>query len=323
MLALSLMLAGAGVFTPKTNPQTHVLVIAGVGGEEQYTKAFYEAGKKIVDGVRATYNAPGNRIIFLAEQPERDATAIQGLSNKEGIEKAFASITAAAKPGDIVMVVLIGHGTSQGDKISQFGIPGPDMVAEDFAKLLAPLAQQQVAFVNAASASGDFVGKLAGKNRIIVTSTLSPMERNYSRFANHFSAAFAGTTADLNKDGKVSLLEMFEYTRDKLEKEYKSAGLLQSEHAMLDDNGDGKGAPMPALDATDGRIAARFYLSGIAPEAPQITKLLAEHDALITQYEGLLVRKPTMDAAAYGQELEGVLRDLVVLSFRLRQAASM
>ena len=53
-------------------------------------------------------------------------------------------------------VVLIGHGSGQGDA-SRFNLPGPDLTAADFARLLAPLARQQVAFVNASSASVDFV----------------------------------------------------------------------------------------------------------------------------------------------------------------------
>jgi hypothetical protein len=326
MRALSLLLLGAlaqpaaeaAAQAPAPKAGTHVLIVSGIsGGDEQFAKDFVAAGKRIAEAAQTKFGAPSGQVTFLAEQPAADPQAIRGPSTKAEIEKAFARITTAAKPGDVVLVVLIGHGSAQGTAVSMFNIPGPDMGAVDFRKLLAPLSKQQVAFVNTTSASGDFVGALAGKNRVIITSTMSPMERNYSKFAKYFSAAFSD--GDGNKDGRVSLLEAYDYARRKVEQEYTSATLLQSEHSRLDDNGDGTGTEIADLAAADGRLAARFYLNGVAPEDPKLTALLQERDALRIKLDGLLAARATADAATYWPKLEGALVDLVVVSLKVRQ----
>jgi hypothetical protein len=322
MLALSLA-AVAALALPQTaqaqDPKGHVLIVAGVGGEEQFEKEFYESGKRIVDAARTEYGIPDNQITFLAEHPERDSATIRGKSTKAEIENAFAKVAKDAKPGDVVFVVLIGHGTAQGENGSMFAAVGPDMSAQDFAKLLAPLSKQEVAFVNTTSASGEFVKTLAGKNRVVVTSTMSAMERNYSKFAKHFSAAYAGDAGDANKDGRVSLLEAYGYARQKVEQEYKSRKELQSEHARLDDNGDGTGTELADLAASDGRLAARFYMNGVTPEDPQLIAAFKQRDAVRADLDAVLARRATADAATYGQELEKALVDLVVATLKVRQ----
>ena len=99
-----------------------------------------------------------------------------------------------AAPGDLVFILLIGHGSFQQGE-SRFNLPGPDMTAADFVPLLDALAAQTVVFVNTASASGDFVKALAGKDRTIVTATKSAQERNETTFAQHFVDAFADRAA--------------------------------------------------------------------------------------------------------------------------------
>ena len=126
--------------------------------------------------------------------------------------RTLARVAARATPGDQVWIVLIGHGSAQGE-VSRFNLPGPDLTASDFARMLEPLARQRVAFVNASSASGDFVKALAGPGRAIVTATRSPTERNATQFARHFATALATPGADVDKDGGVSLLEAFAFAK--------------------------------------------------------------------------------------------------------------
>ena len=93
-----------------------------------------------------------------------------------------------------------------------------------------------------ASASGGFVPALAGKNRTIITATKTDGERNQTRFGEYFAAAFAGNAADADtdKDGRVSVLEAFLWARARTADSYSRDGQLLTEHAVLDDDGDGK-----------------------------------------------------------------------------------
>jgi hypothetical protein len=245
----------------RTAPKAHILIIAGLGGEPQYEQAFYELGSRMAEAMRTKYGVPDSSVMFLAEHPARDSQHIRGPSTRVEIERAFARIATVADTGDLVFVLLIGHGTAEGDK-SRFNLPGPDMTAADFAALLTPLAAQRVAFVNAASAGGDFIAALSGKDRAIVTATSSVAQSNVTKFARHFVDAYAAdsTDADSDKDGRISLLEAFVYARREVAREYEASKLLQPEHARLDDDGDGEGSDAPGPDAADGRLAARLSL---------------------------------------------------------------
>ena len=47
--------------------------------------------------------------------------------------------------------------------------------------------------------------------------------------------------ADLDRDGGVSVLEAFLHASKRVEATFAEEGLLASEHALLEDNGDGLG----------------------------------------------------------------------------------
>lgn len=313
---------------PPPAPSTHLLIVAGVGGAPRYVDALYETGIRLADAARTKYGVPDSSIIFLTENPERDAGRISGRSTGVEVGRALARIAETAKVGDVVFVVLIGHGSAQGGR-SRFNLPGPDMTAADFARLLAPLSAQRVAFVNTASASGDFIGVLSAENRAIITATRSVRERNQTKFAAHFVAAYAADGADGDKDGRVSLLEAFQYAEREVVREYESNNQLRTEHAMLDDDGDGKGSDSPGLRTSDGALAARLFLTGgtapttvAASDDPRVAGLLRHKDSLEVKIDVLRRRKASMDSTAYQHELEPLLVDLAVTSRKIREAGS-
>ena len=72
--------------------------------------------------------------------------------------------------------------------------------------------------------------------------------------------------ADMDKDGRVSILEAFTWARLRVAESYERDGQLRTEHAVLEDNGDGRPSERPwryEQDGADGRLAAGFVL---APE---------------------------------------------------------
>src|SRR5690606_37660771 len=160
-------------------------------------------------------------------------------------------LVGRAGPRDHVFVLLIGHGSAQ-PGAARVNLPGPDPTAEDYARMLAPFTTQRIAFIVAASASGGFIGPLSGPNRVVVTATRSAHERNETIFGRYFVQAYADDVADVDKDGRVSVLEAFEYATRKTARFYESQNRLRTEHALLDDNGDGKGSQEPDPRAGDG-----------------------------------------------------------------------
>jgi hypothetical protein len=299
-----------GAPPPESTGRALLVVVVGAAGEPQYADAFNTSALAIVDAARTRFRLADSDVVYLGEDPAKAPARIAAASTKENVERTFARLAPRVRPGDQLWVVLIGHGSSEG-AASRFNVPGPDLSAADFARLLAPFARQQVAFVDATSASADFVKTLAGPNRAVVAATKSPSERNVTRFARYFADALATTNADLDKDGGVSLLEAFTYARREVVRSYETENRMLTEHAQLDDDGDGVGADAPSVEANDGRLAATIVLGGVpATSDARASALVARRRALEIQVADLRRRRESMDSTAYLQQLEAVLVDL-------------
>ena len=152
--------------------------------------------------------------------------------------------------------MLFGHGTFA-NKVAKFNLTGPDMTPQDFAPLLAKLKSKRVVFVNTASASGPFVEALSGPGRVDRRPRRAPAARSTRRS----SAGRSSTRSPPRRptpisDGKVSILEAFDYAKKAVAASYQREGLLPTEHALLDDNGDKEGSMEPGRQAKDGQSAA-------------------------------------------------------------------
>jgi hypothetical protein len=306
--------------------QTHVIIVTGASGEAKYAAAFHASASALIDALVTKHGLAAENITYLAEDPSRDAARIDGKSTKEEVGRAIARVSSTARAGDRVLLVLIGHGSHAGSD-SRFNLPGPDLTAAELAVMLAPLKAMQVAIVNAASASGDFLPVLSAKNRIVITATKSSYERNETLFPRHFVAAFATAGADTDKDEQVSLLEAFVYAKREVAREYDTESRLPTEHAMLDDDGDRRGSAQPDPQSGDGSLARRFIVgrarvaSSAIADANASSALVARKAQLEAQVDSLRRRKDSMPANAYERDLERLLLELARVSQAIRQGS--
>lgn len=286
-------------------PATHLLIVSGLSGEPQYAASFQASAARVFDAARTRWGGgvADSNLAYLAEDPARDPARIRGKATRDELGGSFERLARRSRPGDLVLVLLLGHGSGQGAE-SRLSLPGPDPSAADFAQWLGPLAGRMTVVVNAATGSGDFVAQLKGPDRLIITATKSAFERNESVFGEHFSRGLAGE-ADADKDGRISMLEAFEYARSEVARRYQSRGLLQTEHAQISDS---------ALART---VAVE---TSPAPTDPRIAALVAERRALEAQVDALRRRKATMDSTAYETELERLLLAVAAKSAEIRAA---
>jgi len=329
-LLLALLLAHALAPPPAAAQRSHLLVVAGLGGEPAYVESFYRWGAAMVDAARGRLGLADSSVIFLAERPERDPARIRARSTKEEIGRAVEALAARSAPGDRVLVLLIGHGSAEGGE-ARLNLPGPDLTAAELAVLLDRLKGREVAVVNAASASGAFLDALAAEGRIVVTATRNAAERNRTLFAGHFVDAYAGDGADADRDGRVSLFEAFEYARREVARAYSGEGRLQTEHALLDGDGDGRAVTEPDPAGPDARAALAFVLGndrttavaevgGDAASDPALRELHETRRRLEREVAELRAAKDTLDAAVYVRELERLLLELARTNQAIRRA---
>ena len=295
---------------------TRLLVISGLGGDDRFSDAFVEWAHTLVD---AAAGAGVAETVYLAEDSERSDKAT-GKSSKDEVLAAFATLASKTGPQDVTWVVLIGHGSFR-DGLSRLNLPGPDLTDRDYAAALAGF-QGKVVFVNTASASGGFLRSLAAENRVVVTATKSPTQRNESVFGGKFAEAFNEALADGDQNGNVSVLEAFEYARQEVSRHYEMKNLMVTEQALLDDDGNGEGSAAPdALGSEesggDGVLAARLELAG--PSAA--TAVGGRRAELQDRLDELRRQKDSLEPEVYESELERLLLEIARLD-REERAAS-
>lgn len=316
-LALAVSAIGAEESAPKVKPgpddRATVVVVVGAAGNEEYGEAFKtwaghwtEAAKK--GGARSL-------TIGLSDEAENGAT------DKERLKAALGK--EPKQGANELWIVLLGHGTYD-RRAAKFNLRKDDMTAGELAKWLAPF-RRPLAVINAASSSSPFVNRLAGTDRVIVSATKSGDEINFARFGQFVSEAIGGTEADLDKDGQTSLLEAYLMGSRMTEEWYEGEGRLATEHALLDDNGDGKGTPASwfrgsraikkSKDGTslDGHRAHQFHLVRSEQEKRMPPELRQRRDALEMAVIRHREKKAKMSEDAYYAQLEVLLLKLARL----------
>jgi len=300
--------------------QHHLLIIGGIGGIDDYSELFADRSTRLYESaIKAGIDK--NNIILLSETPMPDSPARHRISNKPTILQALREIGARAQVDDRVFVVLIGHGNPRGDDAA-FNLPGPDISATELAAALDGLANQLVVIVNTASASGPFIKALSAENRIVITATSSGREYHATMFGDYFVAAFADSGADTDKDERVSMLEAFAFARRETRRAFDNEKQLLTEHALLDDNGDGEGSLAPGEFEPDGALANRVYLqqppSLALGASAQLIEMMQRKQNLEQSISELKRQRASLPQLDYYARLEGLLVDLALLSREIR-----
>jgi hypothetical protein len=288
------------------------LIVVGLAGDPEHGELFKKWGTTLADTATQKLGVAKDRVTLLT-----DAAA-----TRDGVVKAFGAL-AAAEADDTVVIVLFGHGT-YANKTAKFNLTGPDMTPQDFEPLLARLKSKRVVFVNTASASAPFVEALSGPGRVVVAATRTGGEMFATLFGGPFVEAFSNESADSDHDGKISILEAFDYARKTVAASYQREGLLPTEHAILDDNGDKEGSIEPGREAKDGQSAAVLAIGSLRQQAlpadEKVRALYAERSQIERRIEALKLLKSGMDPAKYESELEKLATELALKTRQIRAA---
>ena len=290
-----------------------VMLILGAAGSEEYGSRFAEQARVWKDAC-ARADVPVD-VIGDVSTPSADANDIEALRTK--LQAAAAQSQRAQ-----LWLVWIGHGTYDGRE-AKFNLRGPDVTAKQAGDWLRA-CQRELVIVQTASASAPFLSALSGKGRTIVTATKGADEVFYARFGEYFAPAIAGSAeADLDKDAQVSVLEAFRHAARKVSEFYEQEGRLATEHALIEDNGDGVGTRAEAFAAAPATTEKKAELDGarasqlvlvLSPEEAALSEAVrARRDALETQLQAHRARRTQLSDDEYYATLEKLLRELADL----------
>jgi len=289
-----------------TAVSSRVIVVVGAAGDEDFSTNFVhqadlweKAGKQAHGSVSV--------IGLIKDSATNDCEILRQALENEPKESSTD-----------LWLVLIGHGTFDG-KEARFNLRGPDVSATDLAAWLKPF-RRRMAIIDTSSCSAPFLNKLSATNRVVITATRSGNEQNFARFGRYLAEAIDDLASDLDKDGQVSLLEAFLMASRRVAEFYKIEGRLASEHALLDDNGDGLGTQADWFEglravkkpkeqaASDGLLAQQLHLGqtkeNLSAEL-QLQRDTLEHEVLLHRE-----KKGKMLEDQYYLELEALLMKL-------------
>lgn len=296
--------------TAQVDPNKYAVIIDGPGGEAVYAKQFEEWTGQLSSVLADRYGFDEKHII----KPRATAEEVKGV---------FERLKTQLVTNNVLFVFLIGHGSYDG-KESKFNLIGPDLAASEYNTLLSSLPTKRVVVFNMSSASGEFIKSLAARGRIVVTATRNGQETNATRFTGFFISALNASDADTDQDGHTSVLEAFVYANRLTADFYKRGGRLATEHALLDDNGDGVGHEK--VEAGEGLLARATYLDSLSVDEAAATaatgRLLKERSRLEGEIEQLIARKSNMPEAEYEATLERLFIELAKVNRSIKQAGS-
>jgi hypothetical protein len=330
LLAIGLCMApGSGTKAGTEPDRPCVLVVVGAPGAPEYADPF---GQWAAQWQAAAAKA-GAESIAIGTSGNAGGTDRERLRAVLA-EKAAATASAITMPSsgrEPLWIVLIGHGTFDGRE-AKFNLRGPDVSDLELADWLLPV-KRPVAVLDCTAASGPFLSRLSGADRVVVTAAKSGHELNFARFGQYLADAITDPRADLDKDGQVSLLEAFLTASSRTSEYYRTHSQLATEHALIDDNGDKLGTP---ADWFRGVRATRRAKDGAALDglrAHQLHLVPSDRERLIpaavrqrrNQLElavaALRDEKTKLGADEYYQRLEPLMIELARLYRDLQAAA--
>lgn len=311
LLSLLLLLAAPALATER-----YAVVISGASGGGKYAESCDRWRTTLVQALQEKLGFDATRLIVMAEQAGPGVET----ATRENVRRALADLRRRLTRDDLLLIVLIGHGTFDGES-AKFNTVGPDLNAAEWTELLKGMPGR-LAFVNTTGSSFPFVEELSGHGRVIITATDSAAQRFDTIFPEFFVRALDDDAADLDKNGRVSLWEAFAYASAGVRGYYEQRGQLSTERPVVDDNGD-KLAKEAEAPGPDGTLARATYLdsdtlAAVTSDA-SLAALHRRRSQLEAEVEALKASKPSLPLEKYEAEFERLMIELAKVWREIRK----
>jgi hypothetical protein len=251
------------------------LIVCGLPGDEEHRKLFAETVELLYSGLvdHHGFAAGEVRVLWGDEASESDGPAVRssrGPTTRETITAAAQELRDALTPDDALWVFVLGHAHYDGRYV-WLNISGPDIQQLEFGKLFEGLPAREQVFFITTSCSGFYLKPLARPGRIVIAATEPDLEVNETLFPHKLAIALGSPPPyeelEFDKDGRLTLLDVYLWTTRQVAQEYVTGELLATEHAQLDDNGDGRGAEIQ-IDYLPEELGGRLK-AGQEPARPK------------------------------------------------------
>ena len=243
LIALLLICAGPAAAESGTR---RALIFCGHPGDAEHREQYAETASALAESLAHGLDFEEIRLLFGTEDMLSDGgpvpDAVDGPCTEDSIRAAAGALRNGLQPQDTLWIVVMGHAHLDG-RNSWFNVAGPDLHQEQFGDLFRDLKCHEQVFWITTPASGFYARTLAQDGRVVITATEADREINATVFPHVLAGVLAEPPPDLDADvdGAITLLDLYIAVARGVAQQYVEENALPTEHAQLDDNGDGRG----------------------------------------------------------------------------------
>ena len=247
------------------------LLVVGLPGDDEHATLFRQTARRW----RAWLIGPGGF-------PADGVRVLFGTGGEEGGPASRAAIAREAQDArrrlsrdGRLWVLVLGHANPGGGH-AFLHLPGPDLRDDEFAALFRGLACREQVFWMTTAASGGFLPALSAEGRIVIAATARDREFNETEFPHALADVLQrpAEALDQDGDGRISVWELFLRTAEAVEARFATDRRAPTEHAQLDDDGDGVGTERPdpsrvppeGVGSQDGALAKQTFVPKSKPK---------------------------------------------------------
>ena len=265
---------------PESAGVRKALILVGLPGDAEHRELFAQVTAKWKKWLTAELQFAEENVIVLEGRSE-SVLPNHAAGTRDGLKQRAGRLVEQSRPEDGLWVFFIGHANYDEEHV-YFHLPGPDIHEGEVAEMFEALGCREQVFWLTNTCSGWFLKSLSKQGRIVITASAADREFNETEFPAALAdvAQLPLESLDKDEDGRTSVAELFAKTVEQVEGIFKADERAPTEHAQLDDNGDGagteakdlqlkepppgeEGAPPPVarrVKLPDGKLSAATFL---------------------------------------------------------------
>lgn len=222
-------------------PARWAVILAGLPGDEEHDAQFRQLSNRLRTWMVESLAFPEEQVI---ELPDRSIKAEASPPLTAELIHSTLQILSEKVPADgTLWLITLGHGSYDG-KRAWFHVAGHDPSDLDLAGWLSPVRCREQVMWLTHSSSGWMVKALARPERIVIAATAADDEPNETEFPQALVAVSGRSPAEILRrpDRRLTVADLYAAVVAEVEQRFKADDRLPTEHAQIDDNGDGQGS---------------------------------------------------------------------------------
>lgn len=230
-------------------PRHWAVIVVGLPGDAEHAKIFRETSAVWSKWCEESLQVPRERMRLLSGGKEAEVVSPGTAATRENVVTTLRELSGQIQAEDSLWVFLLGHGNYDSEQAA-IHLPGPDLHAVALANALDQIqCREQVLWLTQAS-SGGWVKPLSREGRIVIAATADETEENETEFPHALAKVMQlpPRELDTDQDQKVTLWEFFRKAARDTQARFDADKRLATEHSQLDDNGDGRGTEIEAME---------------------------------------------------------------------------